>query len=96
MFRWTADPFPAFMRIIEDRRMIASALLIRNLLCGRIDSPHFLASKLQFEQRAVFSGRHANANHCRSSIAQIMKIRIFEPLFQQLLRKKSLDVPRNC
>jgi hypothetical protein len=66
MFRWTADPLPAYdsrcallgLESIEDRRMIASALLIRDLLCGRIDSPH-MASKLRFEQRPYASRRHA-------------------------------------
>jgi hypothetical protein len=43
---------------IEDRRIVASALLIRDLLCGRIDSPH-LTSKLRFEQNPYARRRHA-------------------------------------
>ena len=66
MFRWTANPLPAYdsrcallgLESIEDRRRIASALLIRDLLCGRIDSPH-LTSKLRFEQRPYARRRHA-------------------------------------
>jgi hypothetical protein len=33
---------------LEDRRMLASAMFVRDLLCGRIDSAH-LASMLRFE-----------------------------------------------
>ena len=66
MFQWTANPLPAYdsrcallgLESIEDQRMIASALLIRDLLCGRIDSPH-LTSKLRFEQRPYARRRHA-------------------------------------
>jgi hypothetical protein len=64
--RWTANPLPAYdsrcallgLESVADRRRVSSALLVRDLLCGRVDSP-LLASKLRFEQRPYASRRHA-------------------------------------
>lgn len=64
--RWTANPLPAYdsrcallgLESLADRRTVFCALLIRDLLCGRIDSPH-LTSKLRFEQRPYARRRHA-------------------------------------
>jgi hypothetical protein len=78
MFRWTADPLPAYdsrcallgLESIEDWRMIACAFLIRDLLCGRIYSPH-LVTKLRFEQRPYATD--VMLNWFRSSIAQFIE-----------------------
>jgi hypothetical protein len=58
MLHWTADaePLPAYdsrcallgLESFEDRKTVASALLIRDLLCDKTDSLH-LRSKLRFE-----------------------------------------------
>jgi hypothetical protein len=64
--QWTANPLHAYdsrcallgLESVADRRRVSSALLIRDLLCGRVDSP-LLTSKLHFEQRPYASRRHA-------------------------------------
>jgi hypothetical protein len=64
--RWTTNSSPVYdsrcallgLESIADRRTVASALLIRDLLCGRIDYPH-LTSKLRCEQPPHSRRRHA-------------------------------------
>jgi hypothetical protein len=62
----TADPLPAYdsrcallgLESLEDRRTVASALLIRDLLCDKTDSLH-LRSKLRFESNPYARRRNA-------------------------------------
>jgi Reverse transcriptase (RNA-dependent DNA polymerase) len=66
MLHWTSNPLPAYdsrcallgLECLEDRRTVASALLIRDLLCNRIDSEH-LSGLLRFEDNPYARRRNA-------------------------------------
>jgi Reverse transcriptase (RNA-dependent DNA polymerase) len=63
---WTVNPLPPYdcrcallgLDSLEDRRTVSSALLIRDLLCGRIDSPS-LTGLLRFEDNPYARRRNA-------------------------------------
>jgi hypothetical protein len=63
---WTVNPLPAYdsrcallgLESLEDRRTVASALFIRDLLCDRIDSVD-LSSLLKFESNPYARRRNA-------------------------------------